>query len=68
LDALLKKQRISLKTFNDYEYFAVVICHGNDEDNKSTIVNINVGGQVFRMFDSNFRAGLLKDKSFFGDD
>lgn len=57
-----------MKTFNDFEYFAVVICHGNEDDNKSTVVNINVGGQVFRMFDTQFRAGLLKDKGFFGGD
>ena len=65
---MLKKQRISLKTFNKFEYYPVVVCHGNKDDNKSTIVNINVGGQIFRMYDTQFRSGLLKDKSLFGDD
>lgn len=46
----------------------MIVCHGNKDDKASTIINVNVGGQVFRMFDAQFRSGLLKDKSLFGDD
>lgn len=65
--AMLKRQRISLKTFNPYKFYPAIICQGV-KNNKPSIVNINVGGQIFRMNDATFRSGLLKNKSFFGDD
>ncbi len=64
---MLKKQRISLKTFNKFEYYPVIYFYGNKKEDKNTIININVGGQVFRMFDEQFRSGLLKDPPLFGE-
>lgn len=47
-----------MKAFKDFKYYPVVMCHGKKGE-KKTIVNINVGGQVFRFYDEKFRSGLL---------
>ena len=40
----------------------MIYFYGNKKDDKTTVININVGGQIFRMFDEKFRSGLLRDK------
>lgn len=48
----LKNQRISLKTFKGFEYYPVIFFPGKKEKGRDSIkvaVNLNVGGQIFRM-------------------
>ena len=42
-----------------------MIRFSNPMDDKPTIINVNVGGQIFRMTDKKFKSGLLRDKPFF---
>lgn len=61
------KQKISLKTYNKFEYYPV-IRYSNGMGDKPTKIIVNVGGQIFRMNDKKFRSGLLKDKPILFDD
>jgi len=60
---LLANQRIQLKTFKEFKYYPIVYFQGikgqSDGKNKDTVIVINVGGQVFRMKESDFRGGIL---------
>ena len=65
--AVLIQQKIVLKTFKKYEFYPVVYFQGNKAENKKkksqnakVTVNLNVGGQVFRMQETFFKSGLLK--------
>lgn len=49
-ELMRKKQKISMKTYNTFKFYPVIMCHGR-KGTKSTLVNVNVGGQIFRMND-----------------
>lgn len=55
----LRKHRIVLNRMKPFDYYAVLCYTGCKSDDKITIVNMNVGGAVFRMYDEHFRSGLL---------
>jgi hypothetical protein len=60
---MLTKQRIQLKTFKSFEFYPVVYYPGSKKEtkgNRATTINLNVGGQLFRMQEAKFKAGVLK--------
>ena len=63
---LLQQQRIALKTYKNFEFYAAIISTGvQSEGGKGkkghkTKINLNVGGQIFRMQESFFKGGLLR--------
>ena len=60
--ALLTSQKISVKTFKKFEYYPIVFYEGAKGDNskdKKTVVHLNVGGQIFRMQQEEFKGGVL---------
>lgn len=61
--ALLTSQKIQIKTFKNFEYYPIIFYEGVRPDNpnkdKKTIIHVNVGGQVFRMQQAEFKGGIL---------
>jgi hypothetical protein len=43
------------------------MCHGHKNDKQTTVINVNVGGQIFRMYDAFFHKGLLNTKPIFSN-
>lgn len=51
-EALMAKRRIEIKTSRKFSYYAVVVSESGSQPRKDTIVNWNVGGQNFRLYDA----------------
>ena len=57
----LSSRRVSIKTFKQFKYYPVVYYQGQKgKVDKGTLVHMNVGGQIFRMQEDNFKNGILK--------
>lgn len=56
-----------MKTFKAFKFYPIVYYHGLKGDGKGanrvkdrTLINLNVGGQVFRMQEAQFKGGILQ--------
>ena len=57
-DKFYAKKKLLLKATKKMKYYPVIVAK-NGEGEEPTIININVGGQIFRMYDEKLIGGIL---------
>lgn len=53
-----EKKKLEFKNTKKFRYYPVIVSK-RGFSNEPTIVNVNVGGQIFRMFDPDLQGGVL---------
>lgn len=57
-DKNYEKKKIELKSTKRMRYYPVIVANASDQQ-QPTIINVNVGGQTFRMYDQTLIGGVL---------